>query len=220
MEIEEEAFEAERKLAPPMLGEHFGWVIVELAPDGILVVDEAGCIMLANSKIEKMFGHPRPQLVGARVETLMPHRFRAGHFRTRHDYSESPSARPMGIGQSLQGLHADGSEFPVEISLSPITTGAGVQTVVIIRDHTRHDAAARANRTRREADEQERIALELNTTLIHTIHGVGLKIAGLTNQVDQRTAQALLSAVDDLDRAVSAIRSTVFRDRPAQPPPD
>lgn len=215
METEPESARDERPPADVALGEHFGWVIVELAPDGIVVVDETGRIILANSKIEKMFGHSRARLVGARVEMLMPNRFRNSHFHIRREYSEAPSARPMAIGRHLHGLRADGSEFPVEISLSPITTGAGIQTVVVIRDHTDHEVAEHATRTQAKAEDRERVALELNTSVIHTIYGVGLRIAGLVSQVDERTAEALLAAVGDLDGAVNAIRSAVFSSQAA-----
>ncbi len=138
------------------LGIGFAWVIVELAPDGILVSDDDGEIVMANRQVEEMFGYPRDVLVGAHVESLLPLRSRQVHRLHRARYADTPLTRPMGVGFELLGQHADGSEFPVEISLSPIAADRGPVTVVVIRDV--HQQRARERDAARNVSERRRRA--------------------------------------------------------------
>ncbi len=108
--------------------------LVEAAPDGILVCDAGGVIMLVNRQAEAMFGYERQQLIGKRLEDLIPNRFRPRHPQHVAKYVSAPKSRPMGSGVELFGLKRDGSEFPVEISLSPINTPTGVVVSAAIRD--------------------------------------------------------------------------------------
>lgn len=110
--------------------------ILESAPDGMVIVDERGNIVLANGQLERLFGYTRDELIGAPVERLVPQQFRNIHQRHRANYAETPRTRPMGVGLDLYGRRNDGSEFPVEISLSPLQTPEGMQTIAAIRDIT------------------------------------------------------------------------------------
>lgn len=110
--------------------------LLEAAPDAFLLVDEAGVIVLVNSQTERMFGYPRDELLGQPVEVLVPQRFRGNHPAHRTDYAREPHVRPMGAGRELFGLRKDGSEFPVEISLSPLVTGADRYVISAVRDVT------------------------------------------------------------------------------------
>jgi PAS domain S-box-containing protein len=112
--------------------------VLELAPDGLMVVDEKGVIQLANVQCEKLFGHTRDELVGQAIEMLVPLDVRPGHPALRETFHRSPSARAMGANRELRGLRKDGTEFPVEIGLSPLPArGAeGIQVAVSIRDVT------------------------------------------------------------------------------------
>lgn len=112
--------------------------LLDSAPDGILVVDGGGHIMLANAQAEKMFGYAEDELLGKLVETLIPERFRGVHVQHRADYVAAPRTRPMGIGLELYGRRRDGTDFPVEISLSPLQTKAGLMIMSIIRDVTEY----------------------------------------------------------------------------------
>ena len=116
--------------------------VLEAAPDAMLLVDTAGTIRFANQHVRALFGHPGEELVGVTIEALMPERFRSGHAKYRDQFTKGNKARLMG-GQRLDllGLHADGSEFPVDISLSPIYCEHEWLTVAAIRDLT-HRAAA------------------------------------------------------------------------------
>ncbi len=111
--------------------------LLEVAPDPIVIVDQLGGIVLVNRQTELAFGYTRDELIGQRIETLVPDQLREIHSRHRATYNEDPHTRPMGIGLELFGRRKDGSHFPVEISLSPLKTdGEGTLIVSIVRDIT------------------------------------------------------------------------------------
>ena len=114
---------------------------LDAAPDTIVVVDTAGSIVIANGLAEKMFGYSREELIGQPIELLVPERFRGGHVGYRTNYFREPRTRPMGEGRELAGRRKDGTEFTVEISLSPLHTDEGVLVISIIRDTTQRRLA-------------------------------------------------------------------------------
>src|SRR6266496_6405108 len=95
--------------------------LLEAIPDAIVAVDEAGTILQVNSQTEQLFGYDHDLLIGQKVEVLVPARHRQQHSRHRDDFAHAPKVRRMGAGLDLYGRRRDGSEFPVEISLSPVS---------------------------------------------------------------------------------------------------
>ncbi len=108
--------------------------LLESAPDAIVISDREGHILAVNSQTERMFGYARDQLLGKSVETLVPERIRATHSGHRRSYFAAPRSRPMGAGLELAGVRADGTEFPVEISLATLQSEDGLIVSAAIRD--------------------------------------------------------------------------------------
>jgi PAS domain S-box-containing protein len=120
--------------------------LFEFSPDGILVTDEKGIIREANPRVAELFRYAKDELIGRLIEILVPQRFRGRHPQHRDNYSAHPRARQMGAAMNLWGLRKDGTEFPVDIMLKPISGEDGVAVLSIIRDVTEQ----------REAQEQLR----------------------------------------------------------------
>jgi PAS domain S-box-containing protein len=134
--------------------------LLEAAPDGIVVVNSSGKIVIANPQTEKIFGYSHDELIGQTIELLVPERSREGHVDLRVGYATDPRTRPMGEGRELSGRRKDGAEVPIEISLSPLTTGKEALVISIIRDTTQ----------RREAEERVKASLREKEVLLKEIH--------------------------------------------------
>src|SRR5688572_27345674 len=120
--------------------------LVDAAPDGVIVCDQQGRIALVNAEAERMFGYARDELLGQLIDVLVPDAARGKHGQHIASYTGVPRLRPMGIGMELSGRRKDGSEMPVEISLSPIRTVHGLLVTAGIRDVSERRKLERDNR--------------------------------------------------------------------------
>ena len=131
--------------------------LFESSPNAILVVDSGGRITRANPQVERLFGYTASELLGNLVEILIPERFRHVHPTHRAHFNEQPRMRPMGAGLELYGLRKDGTEFPVDIMLSPVDTPEGPVALTVIRDITESNHIAEALR---ESEQRFRLLVE------------------------------------------------------------
>ena len=132
--------------------------VLEGAPDSIVGVSPEGRIVFVNREAERSFGYAREELIGAPVEILVPERFRERHAFHRAGYAARPTRRPMGAGLDLVGRRRDGSEFPIEISLSPVDGDPALRVTAVIRDVTER---REAERRLRESERYLRLAQQV-----------------------------------------------------------
>jgi len=137
--------------------------LIESAPDALVFVDNKGKIVLVNAQLEKMFGYSEVELIGKDLEILIPERFRKAHQKNVLNFFSNPRARPMGTNLQISGLRKDGSEFPADISLSPLHTDEGLLATGAIRDITERKKAE--SRIERNYHIQKTISAVLKVSL-------------------------------------------------------
>jgi PAS domain S-box-containing protein len=149
-------------------------LVVESAPNGMVMVNEDGDILMVNSQMERLFGYDRSQMIGRPIEMLLPERYRATHPGQRGDFFRSPLTRAMGHGRDLFARRKDGSEFPVEVGLNPAQTPEGTVVLAAVIDITqRKSMEAELERAHAElasrASHLERMVAERTVHLQQTI---------------------------------------------------
>ena len=176
---------------------------LEAAPDAVVIIDGDGAIVQVNSQTEKLFGFRREELVGRPLEVLMPERYRSSHVGQRQAFSVNPHPRSMGRGLDLFGLHKNGREFPIDVSLSPLPPEAGILVASTIRDMTAHRSLEDELRLR--SRELEKADLQKDRFLAAVAHELRSPLAVLANVVNllrapQASASVHQRAVDVLGR--------------------
>jgi PAS domain S-box-containing protein len=202
-------------------------ILFDSAPDGVMVVDNQGRVVLLNAQIKDKFGYAAEELVGRQVEVLIPERFRGEHVGLRRTFTLDPQARPMGEGRGLFGLRKDGTEFPVEIGLNPINSGAEKLVMITVIDISRREleqqrldttTAERDDLRRRfiQAQEQERLRLahELHDQTGQSLTGVMLELKGYEDSVSEPERTRLRLIRMQLDRVGHALHHVVWELRP------
>jgi protein-histidine pros-kinase len=199
-------------------------LVVEAAPNALILADREGRIAMVNAQTEKLFGYPRAELLAQPLEILVPERFRAAHPGLRTDYFAHPDARAMGAGRDLFGRRKDGSEVPIEIGLNPLVTGEGTLVLASIIDITERkreeDLLRRTNAEMQAATEKAQAAdrlksvflavmsHELRTPLNSIIGFTGILLQGLAGPLNpeqtkqlgmvQNSARHLLTLINDI----------------------
>ena len=179
--------------------------LLEAAPDGMVIVNRDGEIVLVNAQVEEMFGYQRAELVGEPVEILVPDRYSGMHMAFRNGYVSEPRTRPMGLAGDLHARRKDGSEFPIEVTLSPLETDEGLLVSAAVRD---------ISERRRMQEETDRVKDEFFATVSHELRtpltsmiGYGELMTDLEElspqgqrflSVIMRSAERELRLVDDL----------------------
>ena len=140
--------------------------IIDAVPDAALGVDQRGIIVVVNPRVEEYFRFSRAELLGQPVEALIPDRFRSQHEGHRQGYEQQPHARSMGSGLNLSGRRKDGTEFPIDVSLSPIQIGDAHITLAMVRDYSERKRADEDARLLHEHQLLRQQALEINDVII------------------------------------------------------
>jgi PAS domain S-box-containing protein len=191
---------AELSISERDLGDEMFRLAVEACPNGMVMTDADGKIVMANSEIEQQFGYPRDELIGQPVDMLVPERLRSHHARYRHNYTPKSEARRMGAGRDLFGRRKDGTEFPVEVGLNPIRAREGLMVLSVIVDISRRKQAERLK------DEfVATVSHELRTPLTSISGSLGLLEGKWASTLPESAARLLKIAHTNSQRLVRLI---------------
>lgn len=188
--------------------------VLDSAPDAMIIIDPSGRILFANRQVQALFGHRPEDITGREVEVLLPERFRARHIGHRRGYTDNFRVRPMGAGLELYGMRQDGTEFPVEISLSPVSQGDQIMVAAAIRDVTPRKQAEQALKEAQHEAERANLAKSrflatASHDLRQPLQALGLLNGALRRMVQNADCLDLLAqqeeAVDAMSRLLNAL---------------
>jgi PAS domain S-box-containing protein len=180
------------------------------------VADDVGRLVLVNRQAEHLFGRSRDDLLAGTVEDLLPDRFRDTHRAHRADFGRDPRTRAMGTGLVLHACRADGTEFPVEVSLSPLRSDGDTFTVAAVRDVTdRVEADLQLREAARELtllEDRERIARDLHDTVVQRLFAAGMALQAIASMIgsEHEVTTRIDALVDELDEAIRDLRTAIY----------
>jgi PAS domain S-box-containing protein len=184
-------------------------MVVNAAPNGIILVDDEGKIVMINANAEQMFGYDRGELDGQAMGILVPERYSNHHQKYQDDFFVQPESRPMGAERELYAVRKDGSEFPVEIGLQPVTTEAGgtmVMAVVVDISQRRHLQEERHRMEERvleiNENEQRRLGREIHDDLCQQLAAIGC-LARVVEQELRKSGSPVADSVHEIVALVS-----------------
>lgn len=193
--------------------------ILESTPDGIVLSDAGGGIVFTSRQAEALSGYSREELADMRIEDLVPEAMRGRHAEHRRAYHLSPVARPMGAGLRVRLRRKDGSELPVDVALSTLTTEEGILILAAVRDITERERIEaeleEARSTMAIVEDRERIGRELHDGAIQTLFGIGINLQGVTTVAQGAHVRSRLTdAVVEIDSVIRDLRNYIFGLRP------
>ena len=189
-----------RDLTAKRLAEATFRLAVESCPSGLVMVDGAGNIVMANGEVERQFGYSRVELIGQSIEILVPQKMRAQHMQYRASFARKPEARRVGTGRDLFGRRKDGSEFPVEVGLNPIETREGMLVFGVIVD------ISERKRIERLKDEfVATVSHELRTPLTSISASLGLLVGAVDIKLPEAAKRLVMIAHSNGQRLVRLI---------------
>jgi PAS domain S-box-containing protein len=199
--------------------------VIEAMPDGVVIVNLDGEMILVNRELERMHGYARAELLGNPVEMLLPEALHEAHVAHRDTFARHPHRRAMGQGFDLTARRKDGQVFPVEISLAPAHVAGEEVVIASVRDVTAarlaEEVLVSANRmVERElnaarervllAEDHERIARDLHDTVIQRMFAAGLSLQSVLPTVPEAARVKIERIIDDQDDAIRELRTAIF----------
>lgn len=194
--------------------EHWLLEVVEAMPDGVVIVNESGEMVLVNREMERLLGYSREELLGNNVDMLLPEQLQRSHSAHRSGYQAAPHRRAMGHGLELSARRADGTTFPVEISLAPAEVAGEHVVIATVRDVTANREADSELEAARQrvllAEDHERIARDLHDTVIQRLFAAGLSLQSVLPVVPAEAKVKIERIIDDQDDAIRELRTAIF----------
>jgi PAS domain S-box-containing protein len=198
------------KTAPWKSEERFR-LVVEAAPNAMVMVNSAGLIEMVNAQAERVFGYSRDEMLGRPVEFLMPQRFHHFHPDLRQSYNASPQSRPMGGGRDLNARRKDGSEFPVEIGLNPIQTEDGPMVLSAIVDIS--DRKQKEERIQAALREKDILLGEIHHRVKNNLQLIDSLLDLQLSQVDDASVLGMLRDCQNRIRSMVLIHQTLYQSK-------
>jgi PAS domain S-box-containing protein len=188
--------------------------VIARLPDGLVICDGDGTMLLVNPELARMLGYEQAELIGQSIDSLVPEAVKSSHGVLRARYAAAPTKRHMGVGLDLSARCKDGSDLPVEISLSPLD-GEELRVIAVVRD----TSATRAERERLQQHDQrsavfadrQRIARELHDRVIGRLFAAGLGLQGMLSMVsDKAVQQQGERTIEEIDHSIADLRHAIF----------